>query len=96
MLDLALLRRPGFSGLLGGALLYQAAAFSGLVYLSLWLQNVLGLSPIRGGLALMPLAGTVLRGRRGRRAAHAPRSPRACRSAAACFIIGRAARLLRR
>jgi EmrB/QacA subfamily drug resistance transporter len=57
MLDLALLRRPGFSGLLGGALLYQAAAFSGLVYISLWLQNVLGLSPIRGGLALMPLAG---------------------------------------
>ncbi|MFF6956510.1 MULTISPECIES: DHA2 family efflux MFS transporter permease subunit [unclassified Streptomyces] len=57
MLDLALLRRASFSGLLGGALLYQAAAFSGLVYLSLWLQNVLGLSPIRGGLALMPLAG---------------------------------------
>jgi len=57
MLDLALLRRPAFSGLLGGALLYQAAAFSGLVYLSLWLQNVLGLSPIRGGLALMPMAG---------------------------------------
>jgi EmrB/QacA subfamily drug resistance transporter len=57
MLDLALLRRATFSGLLGGALLYQAAAFSGLVYISLWLQNVLGLSPIRGGLALMPLAG---------------------------------------
>jgi EmrB/QacA subfamily drug resistance transporter len=57
MLDLALLRRASFSGLLGGALLYQAAAFSGLVYVSLWLQNVLGLSPIRGGLALMPLAG---------------------------------------
>ncbi|WP_327291203.1 MFS transporter [Streptomyces sp. NBC_01198] len=58
MIDLALLRRPGFSGLLGGALLYQAAAFSGLVYFSLWLQDVLHLSPIRGGLALMPMAGT--------------------------------------
>ncbi|MFG1806175.1 MFS transporter [Streptomyces sp. NPDC049040] len=58
MIDLALLRRPGFCGLLGGALLYQAAAFSGLVYFSLWLQDVLGLSPIRGGLALMPMAGT--------------------------------------
>ncbi|WP_051950682.1 MFS transporter [Actinacidiphila yeochonensis] len=57
MLDLSLLRRPTFSGLLGGALLYQAGAFGGLVYVSLWLQNVLGLSPIRGGLALMPLAG---------------------------------------
>lgn len=57
MLDLALLRRPSFAGLLGGALLLQGAAFSGLVYISLWLQTVLGLSPIRGGLALMPLAG---------------------------------------
>ncbi|NJP42148.1 MFS transporter [Actinacidiphila epipremni] len=58
MIELGLLRRPSFSGLLVGALLYQAAAFSGLVYFSLWLQNVLGLSPIRGGLALMPMAGT--------------------------------------
>jgi EmrB/QacA subfamily drug resistance transporter len=58
MLDLALLRRPGFTGLLTGALLYSVGAFSGLVYFSLWLQNVLGLSPIRGGLALMPLAGS--------------------------------------
>ncbi|MYS22218.1 drug resistance transporter, EmrB/QacA subfamily [Streptomyces sp. DvalAA-14] len=58
MLDLALLRRPTFAGLLTGALLYQMAAFSGLVYVSLWLQNVLGLSPVHGGLALMPMAGT--------------------------------------
>lgn len=75
--------RPGFSGLLGGALLYQAAAFSGLVYFSLWLQNVLGLSPIRGGLALMPMAGTafVVAAVAGR---HMHRFPRGCRSAAAC------------
>ncbi|MBY8877711.1 MFS transporter [Actinacidiphila acidipaludis] len=58
MLDMALLRRPAFAGLLTGALLYQMAAFSGLVFVSLWLQNVLGLSPVRSGLALMPLAGT--------------------------------------
>jgi predicted MFS family arabinose efflux permease len=58
MLELALLRRPSFAGLLTGALFYQVAAFSGLVFISLWLQNVLGLSPVRGGLALMPLAGT--------------------------------------
>lgn len=58
MLDLALLRRPSFAGLLTGALLFQLAAFGGLVFVSLWLQNVLGLSPVRGGLALMPLAGT--------------------------------------
>jgi EmrB/QacA subfamily drug resistance transporter len=58
MLDLALLRRPSFAGLLTGSLLYQMAAFSGLVFVSLWLQDVLHLSPVRGGLALMPLAGT--------------------------------------
>ncbi|MEV6010032.1 MFS transporter [Streptomyces sp. NPDC051976] len=56
MLDLALLRRPSFAGLLGGALLLQGAAFGGLVFVSLWLQNVLRLGPIRGGLALMPMA----------------------------------------
>ncbi|WP_435177144.1 MFS transporter [Actinacidiphila sp. bgisy145] len=56
MLDLSLLRRPTFSGLLGSAVLFQAGSFGALVYVSLWLQNVLGLSPIRGGLALMPLA----------------------------------------
>jgi MFS family permease len=58
MIAPALLRRPGFGGLLLGGLLYQAAAFSGLVYFSLWLQDVLGLSPIRGGLVLTPMAGT--------------------------------------
>jgi EmrB/QacA subfamily drug resistance transporter len=58
MLDLSLLRRASFAGLLAGALIYQVAAFSGLIFVSLWLQNVLGLSPVRGGLALMPMAGT--------------------------------------
>jgi EmrB/QacA subfamily drug resistance transporter len=58
MIEPALLRRPGFSGLLLGGLLYQAAAFSGLVYFSLWLQDVLGASPIHAGLALTPMAGT--------------------------------------
>ncbi|MEE4544380.1 MFS transporter [Streptomyces sp. V4-01] len=78
MLDLSLLRRPAFSGLLAGALLYQLAAFSGLVFVSLWLQNVLGLSPVRGGLALMPLAGTafVVAGAAGRHMHRfAPRVP---------------------
>jgi EmrB/QacA subfamily drug resistance transporter len=78
MLDLSLLRMPAFSGLLAGALLYQLAAFSGLVFTSLWLQNVLGLSPVRGGLALMPLAGTafVVAGAAGRHMHRfAPRVP---------------------
>ncbi|MFG2128799.1 MFS transporter [Streptomyces sp. NPDC048751] len=57
MLDPALLRRPSFAGLMSGALLLQAGAFGWLVLVSLWLQSVLGLSPVAAGLALTPLAG---------------------------------------
>ncbi|WP_328314653.1 MFS transporter [Streptomyces sp. NBC_00442] len=56
MLDLALLRRPSFAGLMSGALLLQGGAFGCLVLVSLWLQSVLGLSPVAAGLALTPLA----------------------------------------
>ncbi|MEU8584775.1 MFS transporter [Streptomyces abikoensis] len=56
MLDLALLRRPSFAGLMGGALLLQGGAFGCLVLISLWLQSVLGLGPVEGGLALTPMA----------------------------------------
>lgn len=57
MLDLALLRRPSFAGLMSGALLLQGSAFGCLVLVSLWLQSVLGLGPVTAGLALTPLAG---------------------------------------
>ncbi|MGD6741218.1 MFS transporter [Streptomyces sp. BH106] len=57
MLDLALLRRPSFAGLMSGALLLQGGAFGCLVLLSVWLQSVLGLGPVAAGLALTPLAG---------------------------------------
>ena len=50
LLDLALLGRPAFSGVLAAALLLNAAAFACLPYSSLWLQSVLGLSPVRAGL----------------------------------------------
>lgn len=56
MLDLALLRRPSFAALMSGALLLQGSAFGCLVLVSLWLQSVLGLSPVGAGLALTPLA----------------------------------------
>jgi EmrB/QacA subfamily drug resistance transporter len=93
MIEPALLRRPGFSGLLGGALVYQAAAFSGLVYFSLWLQDVLGLSPIRGGLALMPMAGTafVVAAAAGR---HMHRFPARVPIGGGLFIIGLGCALL--
>ncbi|MFI6350844.1 MFS transporter [Streptomyces sp. NPDC050560] len=57
MLDLAVLRRPSFAGLMGGALLLQGGAFGSLVLASIWLQSVLGLSPVAAGLATTPLAG---------------------------------------
>jgi EmrB/QacA subfamily drug resistance transporter len=56
LLDLALFRRPTFVGLMICALLFPAAAFSHLTYTSIWLQSVLGLSPIEAGLAVSPLA----------------------------------------
>lgn len=56
LLELALLRRPSFAGVLAAALLYSIAAFAYLTYESLWLQSVRGMSPVQTGLALTPLA----------------------------------------
>jgi EmrB/QacA subfamily drug resistance transporter len=56
MLDLRLLRRPAFAGLLSGAFCLQGAAFAYLAYTSIWLQTVHDFSPIRAGGALIPLA----------------------------------------
>ncbi|UNZ18476.1 MFS transporter [Streptomyces sp. 891-h] len=58
LLDLALLRNRSFAVLLGVALLTQAAAFTHFVYSALWVQSVLGMSPLRAGLASLPMAGT--------------------------------------
>lgn len=43
---------------MAGALAFNGAAFGVLPYTSIWLQTVLGLSPVQGGLAVLPLAGT--------------------------------------
>jgi EmrB/QacA subfamily drug resistance transporter len=56
VLQLALLRRGPLAGVLAAAVLYSVAAFAYLAYESLWLQSVLGMSPVQTGLALMPLA----------------------------------------
>ncbi|MFI9050629.1 MFS transporter [Streptomyces sp. NPDC053427] len=56
LLDLRLLRRPSFAVLMAAALLMQAAAFPQLTFVGLWAQDVLGLSPVRAGLAVLPLA----------------------------------------
>jgi EmrB/QacA subfamily drug resistance transporter len=56
MLDLSLLRSPAFSALLGSGALLPAAAWATLAYQSLWLQSVLGLSPIEAGLVFLPMS----------------------------------------
>ncbi|WP_329565725.1 MFS transporter [Kitasatospora sp. NBC_01266] len=56
LLDLGLLRNRTFLGLVLGGLLLTAAAFAQLTYTSLWLQQVLDLSPLNAGLAVCPLA----------------------------------------
>ncbi|MFD4628798.1 MFS transporter [Streptomyces sp. NPDC058284] len=58
LLDLRLLRKPAFTGVLIGAVGYNAAAFGVIPYLSIWLQTVLGMSPLHGSLVLLPLGAT--------------------------------------
>ncbi|MCR8575832.1 MFS transporter, partial [Streptomyces sp. Isolate_219] len=60
LLDLGLLRRPSFAALLAAALLLQAAAFPYLTFVGLWVQNILGLSPVQAGLAVTPMASVSL------------------------------------
>jgi predicted MFS family arabinose efflux permease len=54
MLDLSLLRNGSFTALLLAGALLSAAAWAGMTYESLWLQSVLGLSPIKAGLVVLP------------------------------------------
>ncbi len=56
MLDLALLRNRSFVGLLVAALLLTFAAFSAFTYTSIWLQSVVGLSPVETGLTGLPMS----------------------------------------
>ncbi|MCX4754381.1 MFS transporter [Kitasatospora purpeofusca] len=52
----ALLRRPAFTGVLLCGAVYSATAFSGMPYISLWLQSALGLGPMAAGLTLLPMS----------------------------------------
>ena len=55
MLDLSLFRVPTFTGAQIVAFAISAAMFSQFLYLTLYLQNVLGYSPIQAGLRFLPL-----------------------------------------
>ncbi|KQS66452.1 multidrug MFS transporter [Modestobacter sp. Leaf380] len=56
MLDLRLFRSGRFSGIMIGSLLLNLSAFAGSLYLSLWLQSILGLSPLQAGAVFIPLS----------------------------------------
>ncbi|MEU3771649.1 MFS transporter [Streptomyces sp. NPDC032472] len=56
MLDLSLFRDRTFTGVMAAALLLSGAAFSYLMYVSLWLQSVEGMGPVGAGLVLVPLS----------------------------------------
>ncbi|HVA32470.1 MAG TPA: DHA2 family efflux MFS transporter permease subunit [Gaiellaceae bacterium] len=56
MFDVSLFRVPTFTGAQIVAFAISAAMFSQFLYLTLYLQNVLGYSPIQAGLRFLPLS----------------------------------------
>jgi EmrB/QacA subfamily drug resistance transporter len=60
MLDLSLFRRPAFVGAALAAFAVSASIFSMFLYLTLYLQDVLGLSPLAAGLRFIVLSGVTL------------------------------------
>jgi len=60
MLDLSLFRRPAFAGASIVAFAVSASIFSLFLYLTLYLQDVLGLSPLQAGLRFLTLSGVTL------------------------------------
>jgi EmrB/QacA subfamily drug resistance transporter len=55
MFDLSLFRKTSFTGVSVATFLIGGGMFALLLYLTLYLQNDLGYSPIQGGLRLLPL-----------------------------------------
>jgi EmrB/QacA subfamily drug resistance transporter len=59
MFDLSLLRRPAFAGASIVGFTLSASIFSLFLYLTLYIQNVLGFSPFQAGLRFLPLTLTL-------------------------------------
>jgi len=55
MLDLTLFRRPAFAGASIVAFAVSASMFSMFLYLTLYIQDVLGYSPLQAGLRFLPV-----------------------------------------
>jgi EmrB/QacA subfamily drug resistance transporter len=56
LLDLGLFGNKSFVGIMLAALLINFAAFAYFTYTSIWLQSLIGLSPIEAGLTGLPLS----------------------------------------
>lgn len=56
MLDLELFKHASFVGVMICAVLMTFSAFAAFTYTSIWLQSVLGLSPIEAGLSSLPMS----------------------------------------
>jgi len=54
MFDLQLFRKPAFTGVSIATFAIAAGMFAMLIYITLYLQNVLGYTPLEGGLRLLP------------------------------------------
>jgi EmrB/QacA subfamily drug resistance transporter len=55
MLDLQLFRKPSFSGASIAAFVLSASMFAMFLYLTLWVQNILGYSALEAGLRFLPI-----------------------------------------
>ena len=55
MLDLSLFRKPAFAGVSAATFAIGSGMFAMFLYLTLYLQDVLGLSPLAAGLRFLPL-----------------------------------------
>jgi len=56
MIDLALFKRPAFVGAQTTAFAISSSMFAMFLYLTLYLQNILGLSPLETGVRFLPLS----------------------------------------
>src|SRR3954453_10998854 len=56
MIDLSLFKRPAFVGAQTTAFTISASMFAMFLYLTLYLQNIIGLSPLETGVRFLPLS----------------------------------------
>ena len=68
MLDLTLFRRPAFTGASIVAFTLSGSIFAMFLYLTLYIQDVLGYGPLQAGLRFLPSTAAVVHRRADRRA----------------------------